>query len=265
MTELRRPKPTARATKKPSAQQAAPPCPKPTVTASKHKIGIPAASAIGLVAIALLCLQCTIGNWVTSSSFTWSQVPQKDGTWATVWSDNRVTPQIVSRVTPSQKLHGEAVSESRDRQFDKAVTAINSGNWLDAEESLSRVISGPNPPTLALYLQGFTLKRLDRKPAATTAYESYLALSPTSKYRYSAAIELAYLLLPEVQGAKKAEEIAGPVLSSYNAIADPEIRPLAIQALKSIYRGRAIEETRIGNQSSAVEYKQKVEKLKAER
>ena len=173
------------------------------------------------------------------------------------WKDKQaVLPGLTPMPTP------ELAPPESSQDFNLAVAAVNQGDWPVAEQRLAGLLAGGSPPMLANYLHGIALRRLGRPAEAATAYNAYLALSPTSKFKYSAAVELAYLLLPEKNfGAQKAEKACGPILEGYATIADPRIRTLAIQGLRAIYKGRAIEEDRKGNKAAAAEYQSRLKGL----
>lgn len=233
----------------------------------RHLIGLGAGAAMALVAVIVLVLQFNLSRQMDHSKFSYDlQLNEKKGV-EIVWKDSRTPVSAVqATLQPNATPVQEVISQEKDLIFDSAVAAVNRNEWVDAERLLSEVTKRPTPPMLSHYLYGYTLRRLNRPKEAIRAYETYLSLSPTSKFKFSAAVELAFLLLPEPNvGALKAEQIAAPTLESYGAIADERVRSLAIQGLKAIYKGRAIEEGRLQHAERVADYQKKLKDLKEAR
>jgi hypothetical protein len=128
---------------------------------------------------------------------------------------------------------GQPSQKERDAKFFDAVTDVDAGRYADAETKLKDVVAHDPQRHLALYMLAYSQRRLTKTAEATLTYENYLGVAGDSKYRASAAIELAYLYLRQHK-ALKAQAFLGPLLTDFESMKDPETKARADKAWKRV-------------------------------
>ena len=105
----------------------------------------------------------------------------------------------------------DAESEAK---FDLAVQAVNDGNWTLAEGRLLDYASAYPGRPMADYLLGFVRRRGGDRDGAMKSYVKFLAEEKLghSKYRFDAAIELAYLSSQVKNGCTEYSDLLTPLL-----------------------------------------------------
>ena len=87
-----------------------------------------------------------------------------------------------------------------EEKYDIAVKAVNSGEYQKAQNYLQAYLKIDPSRQVAYYLLGYVQRRIGEINLARESYWTFLGLNPTSKFKFSAAAELVYLMSQKNNG-----------------------------------------------------------------